>query len=167
MPTFIYPLASLVIDFLCLLMCIKFIFSKRGGIWIVPVLLSLTFLAASALCLLAQTSTSTDASMLVFAKALSIFFLGASAIWLLVIIIFRIALNPGAIQSEKSKRNKAESDFLKKHASSNTFWEYGNENATFHHKIKQKEKAKPKVKPVTPSYQEVRTISPKRYNNAE
>ncbi len=149
MPYFIYPLLSLVIDFICLLMCIKFIFSKRGGVWIIPVLLSLIFLAASALCLLAQTSTSTDAFMLVFAKALSIFFLGASGIWLLIIIIFRIALNPEDIQSVKSKRNKAESDFLKNHTSQQ--------------KIKQSKE--PKFKKVPDYYKEVSTLSPKRCNN--
>ena len=159
MPDFIYPLLSLILDFICLLMCIKFIFSKRGGVWIVPSLLSLVFLAASALCLLAQTSTKTDASILIFAKALSNFFLGASIIWLLVIIIFRIALNPDDLQSVKSKRNKAESDFLKAH--------------TTQPKDKEKEKEVPKetpkskvVKPVVEDpYKEVRTVSPRRYIN--
>lgn len=167
MPDFIYPLLSLVIDFICLLMCIKFIFSKRGGVWVIPVLLSLVFLAASALCLLAQTTTNTEASILVFAKALSIFFLGASAIWLLIIIIFRIALNPEDIQSVKSKRNKAESDFLKKHSSNNAFWQGGDAEASFKHKIKQKDQPKPRAKRVVDSYKEVRTISPRRYKNAE
>lgn len=167
MPDFIYPLLSLVIDFICLLMCIKFIFSKRGGVWVVPVLLSLVFLAASALCLLAQTTTNTEASILVFAKALSIFFLGASAIWLLIIIIFRIALNPEDIQSVKSKRNKAESDFLKNHSSNNAFWQGGDAEASFKHKIKQKDQPKPKVKRAVDSYKEVRTVSPRRYKNAE
>ncbi len=165
MPNFIYPLLSLVIDFICLLMCIKFIFSKRGGVWIVPVLLSSIFLAASALCLLAQTSASTEASMLVFAKALSIFFLGASAIWLLIIIIFRIALNPEGIQSVKSRRNKAESDFLKSHSSKNDFWEGGNDNSTFQHKIKQNNE--PKLKRVPDYYKEVKTISPRRCKHEE
>ena len=80
MPDFVYPLLSLVIDFVCLLMCLKFIFSKKGAVWIVPVLLTLIFLAGSALCLLAQTSTNVDTTTKVFSKALSIFFLGASFI---------------------------------------------------------------------------------------
>lgn len=160
MPSFIYPLLSLVIDFICLLMCIKFIFSKRGGVWIAPVLLTLIFLAASAFCLLAQTSKTTETTMLVFAKALSIFLLGASVIWLLTITLFRAALNPDDIQSVKAKRNKAESDFLKKHTSTDNFWEGGNDNGTFKHKVKQEEK--PKMKKVPDYYKEVRTESPKR-----
>ncbi len=172
MPYFVYPLLSLVIDFICLLMCIKFIFSKRGGVWVVPVLLSLVFLSASALCLLAQTSTKAEESILVFARALSIYFLGASAIWLLVIILFRIALNPGAIQSVKSKRNKAESDFLKTHAKSKDFWQEADISEPVVHKIKQSqpksaEQEKSKLKIYVDPYKEVRTVSPRRYQNHE
>lgn len=166
MSDFIYPLLSVVIDFICLLMCIKFIFSKRGGFWIVPVLLSLIFLAASAFCLLAQTSTKTEATMLVFAKALSIFLLGASAIWLLTITLFRIALNPDDIQSVKAKRNKVESDFLKNHTSKDTFWEGGDANATFKHPIKSKEQTA-LLKKVPDYYKEVTTGSSRSNQNEE
>lgn len=166
MPEFVYPLISLVLDFLCLLMCLKFIFSKRGAVWIVPVFLSLIFLAGSALCLLAEVSPRADASMLIFAQALSIFFLGASIIWLFVIIVFRIALNPEDIQSVKARRNKAEADFLKKRTAKNTFWEATKEEEK-PKKVAKKPKLKPKARPHVDPYEEVKTVSPRRYKNAE
>ncbi len=166
MPEFIYPLIALVLDFLCLLMCLKFIFSKRGAVWIVPVFLSLIFLAGSALCLLAEVSPRADASMLIFAQALSLFFLGASFIWLLVIIVFRVALNPEDIQSVKAKRNKTEADFLKKRTAKNTFWDAAKEETPTKEKATKK-KQKPKERPQIDPYEEVSTISPRRYNNAE
>ncbi len=174
MPDFIYPLASVVINFVGLLMCLKFIFSKRGSVWIVPVLLSLVFLAGSGLCLLAEVSPRADSSMLVFAQALSIFFLGAAVIWLVIIIVFRSALNPNALQSVKSRQNKAEADFLKKRAEQNNFWSGGNEEDNFYapkapvskHHISKIDEKPPKKRIVEDSsYEEVRTLSPKRIKN--
>lgn len=180
MPDFIYPLVSVIINFICLLMCLKFIFSKRGAVWIVPVFLSLIFLGASGLCLLAEVSPRADASMLVFAQALSIFFLGAAIIWLVIIIVFRAALNPGDLQSVKARQNKAEADFLKKKAGPDAFWNGGNEDVNFYHKkeevvIKQhiaKPTEKEPVKKPVPEveiypYDEVRTLSPKRMKNED
>ncbi len=174
MPDFIYPLTSVVINFLCLLMCLKFIFSKRGAVWIVPVFLSLIFLGASGLCLLAEVSPRADASMLVFAKALSIFFLGAAVIWLVIIIVFRAALNPGKNQSVKARRNKAEADFLKKKTAQNSFWTGGDEDVTFYHRkeeVTDHHIAAPQEKPPVVrkvevyTYPEVKTLSPKRFKN--
>ena len=113
MPDFVYPLLSLVIDFVCLLMCLKFIFSKKGAVWIVPVLLTLIFLAGSALCLL------------------SIFFLGASFIWLIDIVVFRAALNPSSVQAVKDKRNLAEALFIRDKTAPKTFWQSGDDDSTY------------------------------------
>lgn len=168
MPEFVYPLISLVINFLCLLMCLKFIFSKRGAVWIVPVFLSLIFLAGSALCLLAEVSPRADASMLIFAQALSYFFLGASFIWLVIIIVFRAALNPEDLQSVKARRNKAEADFLKKRTAKNTFWdaeEVKKQEKEKKNKKAQKAKPQPKRLPQVDPYKEVSTVSPRRYEN--
>lgn len=131
MPDFVYPLLSLVIDFVCLLMCLKFIFSKKGAVWIVPVLLTLIFLAGSALCLLAQTSTNVDTTTKVFSKALSIFFLGASFIWLIDIVVFRAALNPSSVQAVKDKRNLAEALFIRDKTAPKTFWQSGDDDSTY------------------------------------
>ncbi len=179
MPDFIYPLVAVVINFICLLMCLKFIFSKRGAVWIVPVFLSLIFLAGSGLCLLAEVSPRADASILAFAQALSLYFLGAAVIWLVIITVFRAALNPGDIQSVKSRRNKAEADFLKDKTAPRSFWTGGDDNATFYHKkatvskehiakIDEKPPKKKVVKrPEVDLYEEVRTLSPKRIKNEE
>lgn len=131
MPDFVYPLLSLVIDFVCLLMCLKFIFSKKGAVWIVPALLTLIFLAGSALCLLAQTSTNVDTTTKVFSKALSIFFLGASFIWLIDIVVFRAALNPSSVQAVKDKRNLAEALFIRDKTAPKTFWQSGDDDSTY------------------------------------
>ena len=131
MPDFVYPLLSLVIDFVCLLMCLKFIFSKKGAVWIVPALLTLIFLAGSALCLLAQTSTNVDTITKVFSKALSIFFLGASFIWLIDIVVFRAVLNPSSVQAVKDKRNLAEALFIKDKTAPKAFWQSGDDDSTY------------------------------------
>lgn len=131
MPDFVYPLLSLVIDFVCLLMCLKFIFSKKGAVWIVPVLLTLIFLAGSALCLLAQTSTNVDTTTKVFSRALSFFFLGASFIWLIDIVVFRAALNPSSVQAVKDKRNLAEALFIRDKTAPKTFWQSGDDDSTY------------------------------------
>ena len=179
MPDFIYPLVAVVLNFLCLLMCLKFIFSKRGAVWIVPVFLSLIFLAGSGLCLLAEISPRADASILAFAQALSLYFLGAAIIWLVIIIVFRAALNPNDLQSVKSRRNKAEADFLKKKTAPDAFWNGADEQANFYHKKAEVAKEhiakideKPPKKKITKkvevnSYEEVRTLSPKRLKNEE
>lgn len=131
MPDFVYPLLSLVLDFVCLLMCIKFIFSKKGAVWIVPCILTLIFLAGSALCLLAQTSTNVDATTKVFSRALSFFFLGASFLWLVDIIVFRAALNPSSVQAVKDRRNLAEALFIKEKTAPEGFWTSGDDDSTY------------------------------------
>ena len=128
---FVYPLLSLVIDFVCLLMCLKFIFSRKGAVWIVPVLLTLIFLAGSALCLLAQTSTNVDTTTKVFSKALSVFFLGASFIWLIDIVVFRAALNPSSVQAVKDKRNLAEALFIRDKTAPKAFWQSGDGDSDY------------------------------------
>ncbi len=142
MPNFIYPLLSLVLDFLCLLMCIRFIFSKRGAVWIAPVFLTLIFLAGSALCLLAQVSTNVDATTRQFSSALSYFFLGASFIWMIGIIVFRAALNPNSLQEIKDKHNLSEALFIKQKTAPDTFWKSGDTTENFlgtkHKKLKHK-----------------------------
>lgn len=127
MPDFLYPLLSLVLDFVCLLMCIRFIFSKKGAVWIAPCMLTLIFLAGSALCLLAQTSNSVDTTTKIFSKALSIFFLCASFVWLIDIVVFRAVLNPSSIQAIKDRRNLAEALFIKEKTAPKTFWKSGDE----------------------------------------
>lgn len=168
MPNFIYPLLSLVLDFLCLLLCIRFIFSKKGGVWIAPVFLTLIFLAGSALCLLAQVSTNVDATTRQFSKALSYFFLGASFIWIIGIIVFRVALNPNSLQEAKDKQNLSEALFIKQKTAPNIFWKSGDTTEEFlktGHKRKSKQNTKTQVYDSSQSYGSTQNSAKKTSQN--
>ena len=54
MTDFIYPLATVVLDFFCVLFCIRLAASKRGPVWLIPMVLSLVLLLGAAVCLLAS-----------------------------------------------------------------------------------------------------------------
>ena len=56
MTDYIYPLATVVLDFFCVLFCIRLTASKRGPLWLIPMTLSLALLVGSAVCLLATAS---------------------------------------------------------------------------------------------------------------
>ena len=56
MTDYIYPLATVVLDFFCVLFCIRLTASKRGPVWLIPMMLSLALLVGSAVCLLATAA---------------------------------------------------------------------------------------------------------------
>jgi hypothetical protein len=92
MAEYIYPLATLVLDFFCVLLCIRYAVTRRSLTWIFPSLLSLTMLMGSVLCLLATATVNTNSTMSAIASYLSIFLFVASAIWLMAIIAFGLKM---------------------------------------------------------------------------
>lgn len=109
MAEYIYPLATLVLDFFCVLLCIRYAVKRRSLVWVFPSLLSLTMLMGSVICLLATASANASTTVSAIASYLSIFLFVASAIWLMAIIAFGLRM--------KSRLNKAafeEAQFLSK-----------------------------------------------------
>ena len=94
MAEYIYPLATLVLDFFCILLCIRYAVTRRSLVWIFPSLLSLTLFMGSFLCLLATATVSTSSTVSDMASYLSIFLFVASGIWLLAIIAFGLRMKP-------------------------------------------------------------------------
>ena len=109
MAEYIYPLATLVLDFFCVLLCIRYAVTRRSLTWIFPSLLSLTLLLGSVLCLLATATVNTSSEVSAIASYLSIFLFVASAIWLMAIIAFGLRM-----KSRLSRAAYEEAQFLSK-----------------------------------------------------
>lgn len=109
MAEYIYPLATLVLDFFCVLLCIRYAMTRRSLVWIFPSLLSLTLLMGSVICLLATASVNASSTVSAIASYLSIFLFVASAIWLMAIIAFGLRM-----KSRISRAAFEEAQFLSK-----------------------------------------------------
>ncbi len=94
MAEYIYPLATLVLDFFCLILCIRYALARRGLVWLVPTLLSLILLLGSIICLLATASNIAGPTLSDMASYLSIFLFTISAVWIIVIIAFGQRMKP-------------------------------------------------------------------------
>lgn len=86
MADFIYPLAAFVINFVCLLLCIRFLASKHGLVWILPMSMSIAMLGGSFMCLLATASDIAGATLTMVAGYVSLFIFGLSVLWIINII---------------------------------------------------------------------------------
>ena len=94
MAEYIYPLATLVLDFFCVLLCIRYAVTKRRMVWLVPTLLSIILLTGSIVCLLAAASKNAGQTVSEIASYLSIFIFAVSAVWILVIVAFGRTMKP-------------------------------------------------------------------------
>ncbi len=109
MPEFIYPLATLVLDFFCALFCIRLAASKRGPVWLIPMLLSLFLMLGSLVCLLATVSSSSTPTFSTIASYLAVFLFILSFIWLVTMIAFVKRTKPNRMIAEDEKAfNEAE-----------------------------------------------------------
>ena len=96
MTDFIYPLATVVLDFFCVLFCIRLAASKRGPVWLIPMVLSLVLLLGAAVCLLASTSNIAGETLTLVASYVSVFLFVITVFWLITIIAFAQRPNPTA-----------------------------------------------------------------------
>lgn len=103
MTDFIYPLASVVLDFFCMLFCIRLAASKCGPVWLIPMTLSLTLLLGSAVCLLATASNIAGETLTQVASYMSLFLFVVSVFWLITIIAFAQRTKPNRIIAEDQK----------------------------------------------------------------
>ena len=109
MTDFISPLATVVLDFFCVLFCIRLAASKRGPVWLIPMVLSLILLLGSAVCLLASTSNIAGETLTLVASYVSVFLFVITVFWLITIIAFAQRTKPDRIIAEDQKAlNEAE-----------------------------------------------------------
>ena len=103
MTDFIYPLATVVLDFFCMVFCIRLAASKRGPVWLIPMILSLVLLLGAAVCLLATASNIAGETLSQVASYVSLFLFALSVIWLITIIAFAQRTKPNRIIAEDQK----------------------------------------------------------------
>ena len=109
MTDFIYPLATVVLDFFCVLFCIRLAASKRGPVWLIPMVLSLVLLLGAAVCLLASTSNIAGETLTLVASYVSVFLFVITVFWLITIIAFAQRTKPDRVIAEDRKAlNEAE-----------------------------------------------------------
>ena len=109
MADFIYPLATVMLDFFCVLFCIRLAASKRGPVWLIPMVFSLALLLGAAVCLLATASNIAGETLTQVASYVSLFLFVLSVIWLITIIAFAQRTKPNRVIAEDQKAfNEAE-----------------------------------------------------------
>ena len=102
MVRYVLPLASLLLTFLATMACLRFLFSRQGLFWIVPLVLSLLLDVNNLIPLVSP------AGVAVFSSRMTEFFLLAlSFFWYLMVITFHSALK------RKVDRNRFRSDMIK------------------------------------------------------
>ena len=114
MTEYLYPLATVVLDFFCVLFCIRLTASRRGPVWLIPTTMSLALLAGSTVCLIATASDIAGEQLSMAASYAAMFLLGVSAIWLLTIIAFNQRTKPDRVVAEDRKALN-EAEYVRKH----------------------------------------------------
>ena len=115
MTEYLYPLATVVLDFFCVLFCIRLTASKRGPVWLIPMAMSLALLAGSTVCLIATASDIAGPLLSTAASYAAMFLLGLSVVWLVTIIAFNQRTKPDRIVAEDRKALN-EAEYVRKHA---------------------------------------------------
>lgn len=111
MNEYIIPLASLMISFCSVYLCIKFIFSRQGFFWVLPAALSV-LIAAYMLNLLLVPSFA-----LAVPFQLPLFPLIVSVAWLIVVIQFRYSIKKSVDVNrfeDERRKNYTEAKFIEK-----------------------------------------------------
>lgn len=114
MSDYIYPLATVVLDFFCVVFCIRLTASRRGPVWLIPMLLSISLMVGSAVCLIATASDIAGEQLSQVASNVAIFILVVSVIWLMTIIAFAQRTKPDRVVAEDLKALN-EAEYIKKH----------------------------------------------------
>lgn len=114
MGDYIYPLATVVLDFFCVLFCIRLTASKRGPVWLIPMMMSVALMVGSAVCLIATASDIAGEQLSQVASYVSMFLFGVSVIWLITVIAFAQRTKPDRIVAEDLKALN-EAEYIKKH----------------------------------------------------
>lgn len=121
MADFIYPLAAFVIDFICLLLTIRFLASKHGLVWILPLFMSVFLLGGSAVCLLATASDIAGETLTMVAGYVSLFLFALSVIWLINIIALGTATGRRR-DSYQDQKTFNEAEYVKRKTAPETYF---------------------------------------------
>jgi len=111
MPNFVIPFINLLFSFMALVICTRYLFSKKGWLWIVPLLLSLVFSFLSALILISKVSTSTLQIDNVPPRYSYILML-VLVLWFFVLLSFRYAVRNFGSKLFSASINRNEAAYL-------------------------------------------------------
>ena len=114
MAEYIYPLATVVLDFFCVLFCIRLSASRRSPVWLIPMVLSIALMAGSAVCLFTTASDLAGDLLSRIASYVAIFLFSVSVIWVITIIAFARRTKPDSTASEDLKALR-EAEYVKRH----------------------------------------------------
>ncbi len=113
MSDFLYPLATVVLDFFLVLFCIRLSVSRRGPVWLLPTVLSLVLLFGSAVCLFAAASDLAGATLTNAASLASVYLFVVTDFWLITVIAFAYKTKPDKFLSD-SRKAENEADYLQR-----------------------------------------------------
>ncbi|MBO4409878.1 MAG: hypothetical protein J5775_03905 [Spirochaetales bacterium] len=121
MSDFIYPLATVVLDFLCAVICIRLMISRRRFVWFIPLVMSMALLFGGAVCLAAAVSVTAGRILgQRISSYMAYFIFGASVLWTLTMIAFAAVTDKEKRASRESKRAENEAAYIRRKAAVNT-----------------------------------------------
>ncbi len=113
MSEFLYPLAAVVLDFFCVLFCIRMSVTRRGPVWLLAMALSIALLLGSAVCLIAASSNIAGETLSTVASYMAVYLFAVSVLWLITIIGFTFKTKPDKFLAD-SKKAENEAYYLQK-----------------------------------------------------
>lgn len=112
MVQYIVPLSSLLLSFLATLACLRFIFSRQGFFWIIPVVVSVLLTMSNGFNIFLPAI-----SLLPLTSSAQLFSLFLSFFWYMMIVTFHYALKRKVSRNRflnDMKKNYTESSFIEK-----------------------------------------------------
>ena len=117
MSDFIYPLATVVLDFLCAVICIKLMISRRRFVWAIPLVMSMALLFGAAMCLAAAVSVTAGRILgQRISSYMAYFIFAASVLWTLTLIAFACVTDREKRASREAKRAEHEASYIRRRA---------------------------------------------------
>ncbi len=131
---YIYPVSSVILCFLCIFLCIRFLVTRRSLVWLIPLVLTLALLFGSMVSLAAATSVGdligpngltvtvvasdqTEHSLAMNLNTyLSLFLFGLSVIWFITLIAFSMKTRDEDLKASQEKKRLRESAYIRKRA---------------------------------------------------
>lgn len=113
MSEFLYPLATVVLDFFCVLFCIRLSVSRRGPVWLLGAALSVALLFGGVVTLIAAASNIAGETLTAVASYISVYLFAISVLWLITIIGFTFKTKPDKFLAD-SKKAENEDIYMRK-----------------------------------------------------
>ena len=113
MSEFVYPLATVVLDFICILLCIRLSVSRRGPVWLLAMMLSIAMLFGGVVTLIAAASNIAGETLSAVASYMAVYLFAIAVLWLITIIGFAFKTKPDRFLSD-SRRAQNEDIYMRK-----------------------------------------------------